>query len=31
MGTLLNANGRIGARWNNLNLFSGLIDEVAIF
>ena len=30
-GTLLNANGRIGARWNNLNLFSGLIDEVAIF
>ena len=30
-GTLLNANGRIGARWNNLNLFSGSIDEVAIF
>ena len=30
-GTLANANGRIGARWNNLNLFSGSIDEVAIF
>ena len=30
-GTTLNANGRIGARWNNLSLFSGSIDEVAIF
>ena len=30
-GTLANANGRIGARWNNLSLFSGSIDEVAIF
>ena len=30
-GTSLNANGRIGARWNNLSLFSGSIDEVAIF
>jgi hypothetical protein len=31
VGTLLNANGRIGARWNNSNVFSGTIDEVAIF
>jgi len=30
-GTTYNANGRIGARWNNLNIFSGSIDEVAIF
>ena len=30
-GTTLNANGRIGARWNNSNVFSGSIDEVAIF
>ena len=30
-GTTANANGRIGARWNNLDIFSGLIDEVAIF
>jgi len=30
-GTTLNAGARIGARWNNLSLFSGLIDEPAIF
>ncbi len=30
-GTLLNASGRIGARWNNSSFFSGSIDEVAIF
>jgi len=31
VGTTLNANGRIGARWNNSNVFSGSIDEIAIF
>mgnify|MGYP003640181082 CR=1 FL=1 len=30
-GSTLNADSRIGARWNGLNTFSGYIDEVAIF